>query len=84
MNQKARDKRARPQVSILNTAMQVEQSFFSGEERDGKAWTRTYKSEDLPLKRPVWLKRWQGFFVVQRTIGLLNCHMDLKELWRHY
>ena len=27
MNQKARDKRARPQVSILNTAMQVEQSI---------------------------------------------------------
>ena len=64
MNQKARDKRARPQVSILNTAMQVEQSFFSGEERDGKAWTRTYKSEDLPLKWPVWLKRWQVFLLL--------------------
>ena len=64
MNQKARDKRARPQVSILNTAMQVEQSFFSGEERDGKAWTRTYKSEDLPLKWPVWLKRWHVFFLL--------------------
>ena len=49
--------------------MQVEQSFFSGEERDGKAWTRTYKSEDLPLKRPFDLKGGRVFLLFKEQLA---------------